>query len=505
MKKLALLALVAVFVFAMAGTALAVDPTVINPVDGQSVFTYQDLAETAAKYEGGYAAFESGTLYTTDPHGGYDTATNKCKVCHAVHRAEGAYYLLRADSQDDACDYCHIGSGAHSVKVVYDNGEPTAITNGHTVGAFTQVPDSTVKQTAAEVTLSTTDANGAPVTEVIKVRSYDPEKLSMYRFTRHHSQSAVGSGRSGFIKVGPLALRCMSCHQPHNATEQVWRPRKFQAWNATNYSASVSGAFATEGYKLLRRYPSGTTTGAINAYGMYNVGTQVKAVEDYAVAGTNFSQDYSSAFSYTENGVLAAAPTWIAQDIHAASTGEGTYRYPNVNNTFAMSYWCADCHNLNIGGWEPLAKPELGFKAHNERTHPSPYYGAYDGPGQCYSCHRNDLTTKFGDGASYGGSAQSSLRAGSESCTQCHYGTGSYANDRAEVRTAWGATPLPGTAAAKPAADFPHSGSTNSLKLLGDYSIASQTSFSTLVQTTIDQNNLDAVCLRCHPGIGIHN
>ena len=77
--------------------------------------------------------------YVASPHGGYDTTTNKCKVCHAVHRAEGAYYLLRADSQDDACSYCHIGGSAHSSKVVYDlNPAGIYTTNGHTIGA----PDS---------------------------------------------------------------------------------------------------------------------------------------------------------------------------------------------------------------------------------------------------------------------------------------------------------------------------------------------------------------------------
>ncbi len=513
MKKFALLALVVVFVLGMAGTALAADPLTSDPVTGLSVFTYQDLADSAAKYEGGYAGFESETLYTTNPHGGYDTTTNKCKVCHAVHRAEGAYYLLRADSQDDACDYCHVGGSAHSNKVVYDNAvDPTSALNGHTIGSFTEVPDSSIQQTAVPVVLSSTDANGVAVTDTIQVRSYDEQKLSMYRFSRHHSQGAVGTGRSGFIKVGPLALRCMNCHQPHNAVNMVWRPKTFTAWDDTTYSTVTDGPFAAAGYKLLRRYPSASTVGAPNTYGNYDVQQAVKVIEDMAIPqgqtgpwGTgqgNFSQDASSSFSYTENGVAAASPTWIAQDIHEPdvasypTAGTGVYRYPSTVNTYALSYWCADCHNLDLGGWEPLTNPELGFKAHNERTHPAPFYGAYDGPGQCYSCHRNDLTTKFGDAVSFGGSATAALRTTSSSCTQCHYGTGSYYNDRDA------ASP---NGADKPNSDFPHSGNTNSIKLLGDYSIESPTAFTNLTQTTITEDNLDAVCLRCHPGIGVHN
>ncbi|RJQ54979.1 MAG: hypothetical protein C4521_03775, partial [Actinobacteria bacterium] len=136
MKKVLLAALVVVFLLGMTSLALAATPTVIDETDsGQSRWTYNDLRETSplVKYEGGYAAYgadqdangagdyddTNGATTPAGPHGGYDTTTNKCKVCHAVHRAEGAYYLLRADSQDDACDYCHIGS-AHSTRIVYD-------------------------------------------------------------------------------------------------------------------------------------------------------------------------------------------------------------------------------------------------------------------------------------------------------------------------------------------------------------------------------------------------
>ncbi len=136
-----------------------------------------------------------------NPHGGYDTTTNKCKVCHAVHRAEGAYYLLRADSQDDACDYCHIGGSAHSSRVVYDYGKYTE--NGHTIGASTAIPDSSVSQWTEAVTLTPSMRPMNPISEDIQVRAYDATKASMYRFTRHHGHGDWGTGRSGYSKVGP--------------------------------------------------------------------------------------------------------------------------------------------------------------------------------------------------------------------------------------------------------------------------------------------------------------
>lgn len=513
-------AAVLIFVLGMAATALAVTPSTVDttsPSYGRSAWTYKDLHDTDAKYEGGYARFDNtSTAMYNNPHGGYDTGTNKCKVCHAVHRANGAYYLLRADSQDDACSYCHIGGSAHSNKVVYDaNPDGIYTTNGHTIGAQTQIPDSSENQEAQAVTLSTTDANGDPLTETIDVRSYESTKNEMYRFARHHAQGPAASGRDGFIKVGPLALRCMNCHQPHDAKALVWKPRDFTAFTSANYSTAVDGVFRTTSYKLLRRYPSASTYGSPNSYGYYDKENAVKAIEDSATPGVNFSQDRSAETTYTENGVVARKPLWIAQDIHAPSpaTDAGIYRYPNKVNQMALSYWCADCHNLNIGGWEPLTDPELGFKAHTERTHPAPYYGAYTGPGQCYSCHRNDLSPSLGltgvtnpdrssgyaAGHSVGATTTATAVTGSSrnGCTQCHYGTGDYYRERVN-----------GNGVPVVQSDFPHSGGTEDIKMLGNYSasVASETASYAPVfsKTTVTEDNLDAVCLRCHPGVGIH-
>ncbi|HSK47481.1 MAG TPA: hypothetical protein VLA05_05685, partial [Coriobacteriia bacterium] len=254
--------------------------------NGMSQWSYQDLADNNAKYEGGYAAFGATSGYYADPHGGYDTATNKCKVCHAVHRAEGAYYLLRADSQDDACDYCHIGGSAHSSKVVYDlNSAGKATTNGHTIGASTYIPDSTVAQWTEAVTLSTVDANGDPLTEDIEVRAYDEQKNDMYRFARHHGHSmANGGNRRNYVPVGPLALRCMSCHQVHNAEAQTWNSISM----ASRGEAGQYNAHTTSSYKLLKQFPSGTYVGGLDTRGQIPLGQISIVPETTLTAGVNF-------------------------------------------------------------------------------------------------------------------------------------------------------------------------------------------------------------------------
>ncbi len=529
LKKILFTALVVVFVLSMASMAFAQQgvllgghngspseagngtyPSNISPT-GDAVFTYQDLQDAGAKYQGGYAAFEGavdatttiiagdGTMtstlrqnvdgYTTNPHGGYSASSNKCKICHAVHRAEGAYYLLRGDSQSDACDYCHIGGSAHSDKIVYDNNvNGTNTTNGHTMGSFI-VPDSSVAQTATPVTISGTDGTGATITEVVNVRSYDVTPIELYRFSRHHSQSPVGTGRSGWKPVGPNALSCFSCHQPHNAPAQVWQPSRFDP----TLVADVPGGNPT-GYKLLRRFPSGNWAGALNSYGMVDSTAAVKVPETTLTAGVNYSTDFSNSLSYTENGYTGKTPTWISQNISGEAGGSGPAEDPATVNQYTLSVWCADCHNLNIGGSNPLANEELGFKAHAERTHPAPFTGAHSGPAQCYSCHRDDLSVLSGtaDPAGYG-RAQVAAVGAKDSCSQCHYGTKAYADDHnTGLRNS----------------DFPHSGGSNDMKLLGNYtaSVATGGSYTPVfTATTITENNLDAVCIRCHPGIGVHN
>lgn len=482
MKKAILIVLTTVFVFAFAGAALAVSPTTYDTDTGSSAWTYQDAQDATAKTEGSYKAFDDQTtdMYA-NPHGGYDTTTNKCKVCHAVHRAEGAYFLMRADTQDDACDYCHIGGSAHSLKVVYDlNDAGKATTNGHTIGASAAIPDSSVDQWLEDVTLSTVNEDGTPLTEVVKVRRYEVAKNKMYRYARHHGQSAVGTGRSGYLRIGPLALRCMNCHQPHNAKNMVWRPTDFN--NPTTQIAS--------GYKLLRKMPSGSMApwASINSYGNVDA-THTVSVPESTMTPENTGHDAESGSTNWTDGknTIYTAYEGVTDPAHM----HGADRDPQTVNQYALSPWCADCHNLNIGYWKHLTHEELGYKSHADRTHPAPYTGAYNGPAQCYSCHRNDLPENPTT------SAYDATRA---SCERCHFGTGTYKTYRQS------------DSANLVASDFPHSGQNNSIKLLGAWlTEADPTKTSNIWKDTIgatanvNASTIDGVCLRCHVGIGTNH
>lgn len=415
---------------------------------------------------------------TTTPTAADNATTNKCKVCHAVHRAEGAYYLLRADGQDDACTYCHIGS-AHSSKIVYDlNSAGMYTTNGHTIGASSTIPDSSVAQWTEQATLSTLDANGNTITETINVRAYSEQRNEMYRFARHHGQSALTGGpRSNYIPIGPLALRCMSCHQVHNAQAQTWRSVSMAAMS--NTGRYLSGEVSS--YKLLKQFPSGTFVGGLDDYGQVPLSNISIVPETTLTAGVNHDSLRAEGDEPTPMTLLRDGagleynkPMWVAQELSREGyAAAGPRSNPAAVNNAALSVWCADCHNLNIGGSKPFTNVELGFKAHTERTHPSPFVGAFNGPGQCYSCHRNDLPAK---------------NAG-DPCSQCHYGTGNYRENRYDPASYEYVD-----------SDFPHSGEDGGFKMLGSYSV----DVLNLAPTTIDEEvlitaeNLDAVCLRCH-------
>ena len=457
---------------------------------GRSDWSYQDVQDSGAVYEGGYAAFDEPTTqtYAGSPHGGYDTGTDDCSVCHAVHRAEGAYQLLRADSQDDACDYCHVGGSAHSSMVVYDlNSAGTYTSNGHGIGAGSAIPDSTTLQWAQTVTLSASGPDGEPVEETIYVRSYDAAKNEMYRLSRYVGGSG-GSLGAGYAKVGPLALGCMNCHHPHNAAEEIWRPTA-----AAGEGAGVTGAQG-DGYKLLRLYPSGSTTGTPGPDGRYEETQAVKVPETTLTAGFNYSANRSMAGTFTEYGKTRTLPVWVAQNIGPERDREhGPDRDADSVSAAALSVWCADCHNLSIGGSQELEHVELGFRTHSEATHPVPYGGAYSGPGQCYGCHRGDLPPQMGAVDPVSGRKAESSPSGThaDGCTKCHFGTADYFALRASDTAYW-------------PSDFPHSGRDDGFRLLGSYSVDA-TDRTTIVTATITPWNLDAVCLRCHPGIGIEH
>jgi len=100
MKKTAfVLVIAAVFVFAFAATAVA------------------DTTSGTIAWD---PAVPNNNPSPSTPHKGYVQNTQKCLVCHAVHKADDAGQVLLGATVASACDYCHVSSAGISGKHVYN-------------------------------------------------------------------------------------------------------------------------------------------------------------------------------------------------------------------------------------------------------------------------------------------------------------------------------------------------------------------------------------------------
>jgi hypothetical protein len=122
-KALIIVAVVAVAMLALAAPALAEGYNNGGVNFGNATNPAQHVETGYAQNAGLYSADPAGAQIksVSGPHGGYTTTTNKCQDCHSTHYATGSYMLLRADSRETACDFCHVGGGGSQTNIQMDN------------------------------------------------------------------------------------------------------------------------------------------------------------------------------------------------------------------------------------------------------------------------------------------------------------------------------------------------------------------------------------------------
>jgi hypothetical protein len=128
--------------------------------------------------------YARGNGYFSGPHGGYTTTTNKCQVCHATHYAEGKYMLLRANSREAACDFCHGGGGGSTINIQMDNSYAT--------GAFSN------SKASAESTTTMGYGTG---------------------HTLGYAGNAPADIKPAYKSAGGFA--CFDCHSPHGNSARI--------------------------------------------------------------------------------------------------------------------------------------------------------------------------------------------------------------------------------------------------------------------------------------------
>jgi len=349
------------------------------------------------------------------PHGGYDTASNKCGVCHSAHNAIVAVnssgsvnnqFLTRGTT---GCEYCHVGSGLlYSNDTVYSN-----------VGN-------------------------------------DPANLGADN--SGHELSDVARPVPASDKT--MTLSCVSCHTIHG-TANAWMPTDFYGDTRTDGMDT-----AQYGYMLLRANPGDNTD---------PVPTTTK----------------------TPAGQPTPDPA-----------------VDPVVNQFALSDWCASCHNKAVvpeattpapGNFTALvSEDKVAHDASKQLAEgiASPHTTTAQGVGmgalQCYTCHRGgDLSpvvtaTDIDAVTGLRTTLTSDLKydpptSDDQNCSLCHYGTADFASDPQRLAGL---------------SNWPHS-SKGDVALLGAWTVVfdADTGQATGAQATpvTWTTKQELVCGRCHP------
>jgi hypothetical protein len=126
-KTMLVMALAIVFVFALSATAFAVGPFLTN--DAMNTPDFPGYVQ--------WAWAEANAGETGSPHGNYSTTTQKCQVCHSVHRADPAGVVLTAidtaplTSYTESCSFCHGTGATFSTKIVNTAADGTLSPHGN--------------------------------------------------------------------------------------------------------------------------------------------------------------------------------------------------------------------------------------------------------------------------------------------------------------------------------------------------------------------------------------
>jgi predicted CXXCH cytochrome family protein len=128
------------------------------------------------------------------PHKGYTLTTEKCLVCHAVHKANPNGEVLLADTVGNACNYCHVSTNTISTKFVYDQ-DPANLAsdtvNGHEVAKCSSCHSIHGADTVAQAALSSS---------ILKAGAAQAGVPSDWDMT------ALGS------EAGAMSAFCSQCH-----------------------------------------------------------------------------------------------------------------------------------------------------------------------------------------------------------------------------------------------------------------------------------------------------
>lgn len=364
LKKAFVAALIAVFVLTMTGNAMAAGWWKENASD-----TINVLAGNGAETADGLWSLQTGNTDQTSPHGNFSTSTNKCKTCHAVHGArETSFRLLRNESRQDECNFCHWkAAGASKYRLYAYSDLGYTVRGEHTLGA-TIVPDSNL-------------ARGNPAATSGDATYNVPD-------------------RGTYDSWGNPSLFCFSCHSVHGAgtleaadgSEQEaaagWWTQRILRRNPGNFAGAYNALNGLDAVNVgLLGYSTTTSqdvqgggTSTIPAWADQSPETRRNMVRAAFCAGC-----HTKNFNYRENedngqdySLQKGSHPMNTDGMLEVGGGAGVSGLAKVSWTPAN--WCGSCHAapIELGG---SATSDTAASALNSATGFSGYAGA-TGPDQ---------------------------------------------------------------------------------------------------------------------------
>lgn len=318
MKKTIVLALAIVLLFAFAATA---------------------YATTASGYVAWSSAAPNNAPAT--PHKGYASNTNKCAVCHAVHKASDTGQVLLRSTVADACTYCHIdtATGTGIVPFFIYNGNVAAYSADTTYAPFGGgVAHNTGCSNCHSVHGAYT-LDGSRSAKILKDWDYAPwgRPNSTFVLAKWGSAAAISSDANQNSQV---TAWCSGCH-----------PYFVEAYESTitYYSGFGVGGTASRTGSTLTSIKSHIMTDLAGGYtnGVANIASGT----DVAWAPSVYCRSCHDAGSTDAvSGVIAASfPHYTGQYYRFLTVGESMATSGSTNTTGTVDGMCLKCHRTGTG------------------------------------------------------------------------------------------------------------------------------------------------------------
>ena len=312
-KTLFVVAVTAMLMFAVAGSAFAVNHSgtqrlgagVItgapvggigsNPANntaGAGTYTYMDWSTGL----GANSADNS-------PHGNYTTTTVKCAVCHAVHYAAagGAPVAGGAQTADtllrmkagDACSFCHAKTGtAVNGTPVYDGLAPTDTTSGgsqnsgHAVGTNCSECHSSVHGTGADESVASLSGYLLKMQRTGMKAAIDTLDTAAVA-QGFAAGAAVGGTAADYAAINTPAMRekavgifCAECHNGAYATVAAGAKTNVSTGATAAFTGHRIAAVPTTDWNVTTKVSSGSFTGTAANPVAYAPATDCKSCHD---------------------------------------------------------------------------------------------------------------------------------------------------------------------------------------------------------------------------------